>query len=74
MHIDNGIACRFFIYFIVIVNFPNFVWVISSSGSLAEPQDLIGGLVLSLLLSTSFLAVFSRPWAAWLTMWLLFLW
>lgn len=74
MHIDNGIACRFFIYFIAFVNLPNFVWVISSYGSLAESQDLIGGLVLSLLLSTSFLAVFSRPWVAWLTIWFLFLW
>lgn len=74
MDSDNRIAGRFFLYFVVIINIPNFIWAISSNGALAEPQDLIKGLVLSLLLSTSFLAVFSRLWAAWLTIWFLFLW
>lgn len=74
MHNSNGTAYRFFIYFIVIINIPNFTWVISGNRLFMEPRDLIGGLALSLLLSVSFLAVFSRPWKAWLAMWILCLW
>lgn len=59
---------------VFLLNLPNFLWLHSPSALLLSGTELVERLLLCLLLSAGFLTLFSRPWWAWLVLWLLCLW
>lgn len=63
-----------FIAFLVAVNLPNFYWLDYFGALNVNLIEYGERLLLSLLLGACFLALFARPWVAWLSIWLLYLW
>ncbi len=59
---------------VVALNLPNFLWLELHSTLLLNGTAFAERLLLCLLLSAGFLALFARPWRAWLVLWLLCLW
>lgn len=63
-----------FLGFLVVLNLPNFLWLSPHGATLLGGADFVENLLPCLLLGACFLALFSRPWQAWLLLWCLFLW
>lgn len=59
---------------VLLLNLPNFVWLESRSTFLLNGTEFVERLLLCLLLTAVFLTLFTRPWRAWLVLWLLCLW
>lgn len=60
--------------FLAVLNLPNFFWLSPHGAALLDGADFVESLLPCLLLGACFLALFSRPWLAWLLLWWLFLW
>lgn len=63
-----------FLVFLVVLNLPNFLWLSPHGAILLNGADFFEQLVPCLLIGGVFLALFKRPWLAWLVLWLLCLW
>lgn len=59
---------------ILLLNLPNFLWLESRRTFLLDSTEFVERLLLCFLLTAFFLALFTRPWRAWLVLWLLCLW
>lgn len=71
---DAQVSSGVFGICVVALNFPNFLWLELHSTLLLNGTAFAERLLLSLLLSAGFLALFTRPWRAWWVLWLLCLW
>ena len=67
-------STAFFAACVLFLNLPNFLWLESRSSLLLDGTEFVERLLLCLLLSAVFLTLFTRPWRAWLVLWLLCLW
>ena len=56
------------------LNLPNLIWLDGFSTLLLNVTDFAEKLLVCVLLGAGFLALFARPWRAWLVLWLLCLW
>lgn len=63
-----------FLGFLTVLNLPNFLWLSPHGVALLDGANLLEQLLPCLLLGACFLALFSRPWHAWMMLWLLCLW
>ncbi len=71
---NNNITWWLFLSIIVILNAPNFLTWEKDLYPGTYIIDLFERLLKCVLLASAFLALFSRPWLAWLVSWGLFLW
>ena len=63
-----------FLGILIVLNLPNFLWLSPQGVALVNGADFIELLLPCLLQGACFLALFRRPWCAWLTLWLLCIW
>lgn len=63
-----------FIFLLSVLNLPNLIWLQPSSNLLLNFAEYVERLLLGILLGVVFLCSFARPRAAFLYLWLLFLW
>lgn len=63
-----------FVAFLLMLNLPNFYWLDYFDTPNLNLIEYVERLLFSVLLSACFLALFARPWVAWLMAWLLCLW
>lgn len=71
---EAGAPTAIFAVCVLLVNLPNFLWLESRSTLLLDGTEFVERLLLCLLLAAIFLTVFTRPWRAWLLLWLLCFW
>lgn len=63
-----------FFVFLIILNIPNFFIVETNTSSLLNFTEFLEKLIICFLLGGGGLTLFSRPWVAWLVIWILSLW
>ena len=71
---ETQASTAFFAACVLLLNLPNFLWLESRSTLLLDSTEFVERLLLCLLLTAVFLTLFTRPWRAWLVLWLLCLW
>ena len=71
---EAQVSTAFFAACVLLMNLPNFLWLESRSTLLLDGTEFVERLLLCLLLTAVFLTLFTRPWRAWLVLWLLCLW
>ncbi|MEG3061851.1 MAG: phosphoethanolamine transferase [Comamonas sp.] len=71
---ETQASTAFFAACVLLLNLPNFLRLDSHSTLLLDGTEFIERLLLCLLLTAVFLTLFTRPWRAWLALWLLCLW
>lgn len=72
--LKNKLSVKAFFAFIFILNIPNFFIIETNDSSFLNFTEFLEKLIICLLLGGGFLSLFSRPWIAWLVIWVSSLW